>query len=147
MAQPLFLAAPRLSLPILDGGRREAQVKAAEAKAEEGRLGYRAAVLRAIQDVEDAMARLEEEGRNLEVQRRLAAAAERQVSVAQSVYLIGGASFLPVLDAQRSLDAARIALSQSETDRAIKTVALYKALGGGYAEATETPRPAITARR
>ena len=45
-------------------------------------------------------------------------------------------SFLPVLDAERSLYAADDALAQSERDSALALIALYKSLGGGWPSAS-----------
>lgn len=133
LAQPIFALTPRINLPIFDGGRNSANIEAARAKADEARLIYRAAVLKALQDVEDAMARLHGIAKTVTLQQALVASSDRQVEVSRKMFVLGGDSFLPVLDAQRSADSARLALAQNEADRAVQTVALFKALAGGWA--------------
>ena len=56
--------------------------------------------------------------------------------IAKLLYARGVESFLPVLDAERSLYAADDALAQSERDSALALVALYKSLGGGWQTAS-----------
>lgn len=60
------------------------------------------------------------------------AADGQAVDIARLLYERGLESFLPVLDAERSLYAAEDKLAQSERDSTEALVALYKSLGGGW---------------
>lgn len=118
--------------PLFDAGRLQAQFDAAAAQRDQAAYAYRARVLAALNDVENALAGLERLGR----QRRLAL--ERREVLARSLryahdrYEAGYASYLEELDAQRNLyaqDNELIHLRQGELDN---RVALVRALGGGW---------------
>ena len=66
--------------------------------------------------------------------------AERKVlELAELRYRGGVAAYLEVLDAQRSLFGAEIDETQTVTANLVSLVQLYKALGGGWPPATDTP--------
>lgn len=118
--------------PLFDAGRLQAQFDAATAQRDQAAYAYRARVLAAFTDVENALAGLERLG----LQRRLAQ--ERRDVLARSLryahdrYEAGYASYLEELDAQRNLyaqDNELIRLRQGELDNQI---ALVRALGGGW---------------
>ena len=62
------------------------------------------------------------------------AQSRRTLEIGRSQYEHGLADFLTVLDAQRTMLTAQQALTQSDQTVATDLVALYKALGGGWAE-------------
>jgi outer membrane protein, multidrug efflux system len=66
-----------------------------------------------------------------------AQASEKAQSLARARYQFGVADFLTVLDAERTLLDAQDRLADSETLTATALVAVYKALGGGWAPAGE----------
>ena len=121
-----------LAQTIFDGGRLEAKTAETRAREEELLAAYRAAVLAAFGDVENALGNLT----HLSVQERAlqdqVGAAEGVLRAAQRKYTAGGADFLVVTDAQRSLYAARDQLSDIRRARLTASVALFKALGGGW---------------
>jgi NodT family efflux transporter outer membrane factor (OMF) lipoprotein len=117
---------------IFDGGRTRGRI--AETKAREDELlgAYRAAVIAAFSDVENALGNVT----HLAAQQ---AALEDQVSQSESVlaaakrkYTAGYADFLAVTDAQRLLYAARDQLVDIRRARLAALVTLFKALGGGW---------------
>ncbi|MEC4592637.1 MULTISPECIES: efflux transporter outer membrane subunit [Nitrospirillum] len=128
---------PTLSGPIYDGGRLKAGVKDAEAQAEEARLTYRKTVLTAFQEVEDALVAYANERQRNETLHRALDAAQRAQDRARSQYRAGLADFLTVLDADRTLATSKDAVAQSDYALVQQTIALYKALGGGW-QAGET---------
>ena len=66
-------------------------------------------------------------------------AADRDAAdLAGKLYAQGLTDFLTVLDADRQLTEAEDALARSDTQLDTSLIALYKALGGGWQEATET---------
>jgi outer membrane protein TolC len=60
------------------------------------------------------------------------ASSRRALDLANDLQLRGLVDFFEVLDAQRSKLVAEISLARSETELTSQTVALYKALGGGW---------------
>ena len=85
-----------------------------------------------LEEVENALvayARAWEQRRALEVAAR---ASGTSVDLADELHRRGLASFLDVLEAQRTAYAVQRDLVQSEAQVSIQAVALYKGLGGGW---------------
>jgi multidrug efflux system outer membrane protein len=127
---------PGISWRIFDAGRIRFQVRAESARTDAAAAGYQRSVLNAFRDVETALISYA----NAKIRRNnLAAesAADAQATdIARLLYEKGLESFLPVLDAERSLYAADDQLAQSERDSALALIALYKSLGGGWQTAS-----------
>lgn len=129
--------APLISWRIFDGGRVRAEIDAAESRARQAALGYEAAVIAALTDAEQ---RLQDYRRSLELAARRAdaagAARERRELVAVR-YRAGDVALLELLNAERRLSESEAALARARTQAATGMVALYKALGGGWAHSAE----------
>jgi multidrug efflux system outer membrane protein len=127
---------PGVTWRIFDAGKIRFEVQAESARTAAATAAYERSVLDAFRDVETALVSYA----NIKVRRNeLAAesAADAQATdIAKLLYERGVESFLPVLDAERSLYAADDALAQSERDSALALVALYKSLGGGWPSAS-----------
>lgn len=135
---------PQITGPIFDAGRRKAAVQSAQAQAQADLLSYRKTVLGAFREVEDALVAFgNERTRNQTLHRALDASRVAQER-ARSQYRAGLVDFLTVLDADRTLASARDSVAQSDFTLVQQTVALYKALGGGW-QAGEQARPDATA--
>lgn len=123
-----------LSLPILDGGRREAGVASARAELDGALAGYREQVLVAFRDVEDELAALrllDEQGR---AQARAVESAVRATGLSETRWRNGLVSQLELLDARRSeLRNRRQALAVRAAQYQ-STVGLIRALGGGWGD-------------
>ncbi len=125
-----------LSLPIFDGGRREAGIESAHAQMDASVARYREQVLVAFRDVEDQLSALRLLADQAEAQGRAVSSASRTTALSDARYRNGLVSQLELLDAQRSeLRNRRQALAvQSAQYQA--TVGLVRALGGGWGERT-----------
>jgi multidrug efflux system outer membrane protein len=123
------------SLPILDGGRREAGVQAASAQLDGALASYRDQVLVAFRDVEDQLSALRLLAEQAEAQARAVNSARRTTVLSDARYRGGYVSQLELLDAQRSELRNRREELQVRSARYQSTVALVRALGGGW----ETP--------
>jgi multidrug efflux system outer membrane protein len=134
---------PSVSIPIFNGGQLKAAVEYAQAQRDEYFLAYRAAVLTALQDVEDASVALQQERRKYRSLDSSAASYRQAVSLARTLYQSGASSFLDVLDAERSAYSADDALLASRVAIATDYIALNKALGGGWTGAVDTRTPAV----
>ncbi|HYD34324.1 MAG TPA: TolC family protein, partial [Methylophilaceae bacterium] len=121
-----------LSLPILDGGRNEANLSRANAEYEGQVANYRQRVLIGFQEVEDNLSALSTLDRQLSFQDEAIAAARTAARLADVRYKNGSASYFEVIDAQRTLLLAERARSQSLGQRSIASVGLIRALGGGW---------------
>jgi outer membrane protein, multidrug efflux system len=127
--------AATLSHTLADGGARTAAVEAAEERAEQALLGYRRALLLALEDVERALIDYAEARERHAALGRVVAADERAFELARQLYQEGVTSFLDLLDAQRSLTSSRQELVVTEAALSTRLATLYKALGGGWEEA------------
>jgi multidrug efflux system outer membrane protein len=121
-----------LSLPIFDGGRREAAVEAARAQYEEDVAAYRQTVLRAFREVEDGLSSLRILKEQTHVQDAAVAQAERAAQLAQIQYREGSVSYLDVIDADRDVLQQQRASVALDGDRAQAAVGLVRAIGGGW---------------
>jgi len=127
-----FTAGPSIDWPLLDGGRRRANVEVRNARQEQALIAYRKAVLSALQDVEDALSRTQGDRDQLAQLVEAHDKAARAEEIARTRYRGGLVTYSDVLLAQ----ARRIALEEQviETQGALSrdTVALTKTLGGGW---------------
>ena len=120
------------SLPILDGGRRKAGVQAAGAELDAAVATYRDQVLVAFKDVEDQLSALRLLAEQAEAQARAVSSARRTTALSGARYRAGYVSQLELLDAQRSELRNRREALQVRSARYQSTVALVRALGGGW---------------
>jgi len=128
--QPQALAGLRWRL--FDFGKVDAEVAHAKGAHAEALAVYRKAMLRATEDVENAIVSLSGlEAEQLEVARQVAAE-QRARDAAQASYLGGASSLYEVLQEDRQLLAARDQLVRINADQARAAVAVFRALGGGW---------------
>jgi multidrug efflux system outer membrane protein len=120
------------SLPILDGGRREAGVQAAGAELDGAVASYRDQVLVAFRDVEDQLSALRLLAEQAGAQARAVNSARRATLLSDARYRGGYVSQLELLDAQRSELRNRREELQVRSARYQSTVALVRALGGSW---------------
>jgi len=121
-----------LSAPLIDGGRNRANVARSEAVLEESVAAYRQRVLVAFAEVEDELAGLRVlAGQSARIDQALVSA-RRTADLAQKLYGAGRSSYLELLDAQRNLAAVERSAVQLRGNRMVTTVALVRALGGGW---------------
>lgn len=121
-----------LSLPIFDGGKRQAGVDLARARYEEDVAAYRQTVLNAFREVEDGLSSLRILGQQSEVQDAAVQAAARAARLSQIQYREGSVSYLDVIDADRMVLQQRRAAVQLDGERARTVVDLVRAIGGGW---------------
>jgi hypothetical protein len=128
---------PDLSVPIFDFGRNNANLDAAKA----GRLAavaqYEKTIQSAFREVADALAGRATYADQLIALETQARSERERYRLSELSYRNGAASFLDLLDAQRSLFAVEQALAQVRLAQRVNEVALYKALGGGWSPADE----------
>jgi outer membrane protein TolC len=109
-------------------------------------FSYRSAVLKALQNAEDALARYDADQRRLVFLQREIAATTSAVTIAQQQYMVGLADYLNVLSTQMTLLRAQDEAAQTQSAVVTDLVSLYKALGGGWTEAIPTATgPAVSA--
>jgi NodT family efflux transporter outer membrane factor (OMF) lipoprotein len=123
---------PSISLPLFHSGAIRANIRLQSSLQQEALASYKAAVLGALQEVEnDLVAFAREQERNKALQESVDAA-KKASSLAELQYKVGLTSFTNVLDAKRSLLSFQDQLAQSQGTMVANLVRLYKALGGGW---------------
>jgi multidrug efflux system outer membrane protein len=121
-----------VSIPIFTGGQVGKQVDVARARAAQARYSYEQTVLLALEEVNDALVGVRATRDVTAAQQRQADALRSAFRLADRRYQNGISSYLEVLDAQRNLFTAELALAQAQRLQLAAAVELYKALGGGW---------------
>jgi outer membrane protein TolC len=109
----------------------------ADERTTQASIQYEAVVLRALQEVEDALAAYAQEQIRRDRLSDAVTAAQQTADLAIQRYNSGLRDFRDVLDAQRSLVSLQDQLVSSRSNVSTAVVALYRALGGGW---TSVPR-------
>jgi NodT family efflux transporter outer membrane factor (OMF) lipoprotein len=143
---PSFNLGANLVQPIFDHGKLKARRDEVEAKDRELLSAYRASIISALNDVENSLSAIQHLNQSREFQVENLVQTERAFEGAKLRYQAGSVDFLTLLEAQRSLYAARDQLIQYKLARLQALVALCKTLGGGWSPSQEqsTPSPATT---
>ena len=138
-----------VAFPLFDGGAARAQVRAQEAALDQSLTSYRAAVLTALKDVEDALVALQGDRERLQPLQTAARAATAAADLARQRYGGGLIDFQTVLETQRTQFGAQDAVALAVGAVSADHVQLYKALGGGWTpDATDAQaRPVIDGLR
>ena len=118
--------------PIFDGGTLEHQTRAARAAFEASAAQYRSTVLRAFQDVANALRALQSDADALRVQVAAEAAARGSLDLATQQYQFGAINYVTLLNAQQTYQNAVINRLKAQAARYSDTAALFQALGGGW---------------
>jgi multidrug efflux system outer membrane protein len=126
------LLGARLRVPLLDGGRLQAERLEAEARRDEAAAKWVSACLVAFADVADAVSGVAARREGLDRRREATAAARRAVEAADTRFESRLVGYLDVVDSHRSLDAARRAEVREDHDLRAALVRLAKALGGAW---------------
>lgn len=123
---------PSVSWNVFDAGAVRQNIEVQSAIQEQYLLAYEAAVLAALEEVENALTAYGEE--QLRRQSLLAAvdAASQAEALARNQYDAGMVDFTTVLDSQRSLLSFEDQLAVSDGTVTSNLIRLYKALGGGW---------------
>jgi multidrug efflux system outer membrane protein len=120
------------SFPLSAFSRGADETAAARARADQAKAAYENAALNALRDANDALVGVRTSRDEVAAQATQADALRHALELAQLRYASGLASYLDVLDAQRNLFSAELALSQAQLGQLTAAVQLYRALGGSW---------------
>lgn len=123
-----------LAQPVLDFGRIESQIDAADARQKQAFLAYQQSVLDALEDMENALSRYGHEARSGQ---SLATGVDQNrhaAELARSQYVNGYTGLLDELVAERNLLDAESAQAASDAALRRDLVDIYAAAGGGWEE-------------
>jgi multidrug efflux system outer membrane protein len=120
--------------PLLDPQRNIYQLDLANARKREALFQYQKAVQTAFQEVADALLAYRKYGEFEGEQAAQVEALRRAAAIALARYRVGYASYFDVINADRDLFTAELALSQAYANSLTTLVQLYEVLGGGWQE-------------
>lgn len=126
--------APSLTLPIFDAGRNQANLEVSKVTRDIAVAQYEKSIQTAFREVADALASRTTLAGQLRASQAQANAESIRLRLSDLRYQNGVSSYLDLLDAQRSLFAARQAVVQTRLAQLQSQVGLYRALGGGWTE-------------
>jgi len=122
----------QVSLPLFDGGTREANVVAARARYDEAVSQYRALVRNAVREVESALVTLDASARRVQDTRVAIEGFEASLKAADARFRGGLGSLFDLEDARRSALLAQSTLVELQREQVAAWINLYRALGGGW---------------
>jgi multidrug efflux system outer membrane protein len=126
-----------IHIPIFEGGRNLADLRAARARRDEAEAGYRSTAITAFKEVETALSDLQLRATQAEARQRAVADAGQVLDLSQKRYLEGATNYLDVVDAQRLQLGAEISAVQTLDGRYTATISLVRAIGGSWVSAAE----------
>ena len=135
----LLNIAAGLTAPLLDGGRRKADVDIALFTVDEKLADYRQTVLKAVREVEDALIREVKIHEHIERTQQQLKAARSALEEAGSRYLNGLNDYLPVLTQLISVQNLELDLVDRQKDILTARISLYRAIGGTWSSSLDPP--------
>ena len=127
-----FTIIGKMSQPIFQGGTLMHRQRAAQAAFDQAAAQYRATVIGAYQNVADVLRALQYDANTLQAAVTAEQAASRSLELVHREQQFGALSYLDVLHAEQTYQAARLAMVQAQSGRLSDTAALFQALGGGW---------------
>ncbi len=139
LKNPIWSAGPGAYWPLLDFGRLDALIDIQELQAHEQLVGYKATVLAAVEEVNEAIRQYRAQLQRLRDLSIALAQARRAVDLATERYERGLTDFLNVLDAERQEFLIEDQNAVAQIAVVSQYILLYKALGGGWELYGELP--------
>ena len=127
-----YFVGPSFEWPILNYGRLKNNVRAQDARFQQLVVSYQETVLRAAQEVEDALVAFLRSQEQVKFLADSVKATRRSVDLSMIQYREGTISYNQVLDSQQFLVQQEDRLSTVRGDVARNLITVYKALGGGW---------------
>ena len=137
-ASRYWSAGPTVQWELFQAGSIRANVRVQNARQEQALDTYEQTVLIALEDAENALTAYAREQTRRESLSQSVQANKQALELSTQLYNNGLTDFLHVLDSERSLYAAQDALVQSDQTVSLNLVQLYKALGGGWQNETNS---------
>jgi multidrug efflux system outer membrane protein len=125
-------AAAQIAQPIFTAGRLRGNLRFTESQERQFLISYRQAIQYAFRDVSDALIAYEQYHKVRAAQEVTVKDLSDSVATSLKRYRGGIATYLEVLDNQRSLFSAQLTLAQDRGNEFQSLVQMYKALGGGW---------------
>jgi len=128
----IWTFAAGLSAPIFEAGKLTALVDVQRARQRQSLASYQKTIQTAFREVADALINVRQYAALESNARASVDAARDALRLANTRYTAGYTGFLDVLDSQRTVNLAELALIRSRQNLLSASVDLMKALGGGW---------------
>lgn len=128
---PAWLIDGLITGPIFNMGKNKAKYKAAQAAYEQANFKYEKKVLDVFKEVNNAIISFSKTKDIYKSDEQLYSSAKANENLVKIQYVNGSASYIDLLDAQRQLFDAEVALNRADLNKLLSVVTLYKVLGGG----------------
>ena len=132
LRSPFYTLTSGLVAPIFNNGRLSAERDNARARQDELLHTYRGAIINGFADVEKSLSQITRLDQQRQWQSEELQQAQTAFQIAESRYQAGAEDLLTVLETQRTLYTAQDLNVQLRLSRLQASIALYKALGGGW---------------
>ncbi len=132
LRSPFYTLTSGLIAPVFNHGRLSAERDKARARQDELLQTYRGTIINGLADVEKALSQITRLDQQRHWQRDELEQAQTAFQIAESRYQAGAEDLLTVLETQRTLYTAQDLNVQLRLSRLQASIALYKALGGGW---------------
>lgn len=127
-----FLVGVNASVPLYEGHRARQTIALSKQQAQTNQYAYQQAVQLAQRDAETALDNLTLLRQQIDLQNQTVALARRTEQFNRELYIRGLATYLEVLDAQRTILTTEQQLVQLKSQEAQYAVALLRAVGGDW---------------
>jgi NodT family efflux transporter outer membrane factor (OMF) lipoprotein len=131
-AKRSYAYGPVFRWALFDGGRVRNRIRVEDARTEQALAAYEQTLLRALEEVENALVAYGEEQERRDALERSVVAAEEATKLVDTLYRTGLTDFQNVLDTQRSLFEQQDDFAASEALVTQNWIRIYRALGGGW---------------
>jgi NodT family efflux transporter outer membrane factor (OMF) lipoprotein len=126
-----------VSQTLFDGGTLLHKKRSAVAAFDQAAAQYRSTVIKAFQNVADALRALQSDAAALRAQAEAEQTAAASLDLARDQFRLGAINYLTLANAERTYEQAHINLVQAQANRYSDTAALFQALGGGWWHRTD----------
>lgn len=121
-----------LTAPIFTAGQLRSNLRQAQAQEREALITYQQTVQEAFREVDDSLIAYQKTREQRAADELLVTASRQAFDLANTRYSNGVATYLDVLDSERTLLSSELSLAQTQGNTLVAVVELYKALGGGW---------------
>ena len=128
----LWSVGASLFQPLFEGGKLNAQLRAAKALYDESVANYRQTVLSAFADVENNLSAQKLLAQQYETEISALESAQKQFRIAYNQYRSGLVTYLNVSSAAATVLSLQTNVNRIQTERFVAAVALIKSIGGGW---------------
>jgi multidrug efflux system outer membrane protein len=125
-------AVGNLIAPIFSFGKLKAGLRRSQAVKEEMLITYQKTIYNGLREVADGIISVEKQKEAVAANVYLLSAAQTAFDLSNQLYNAGYASYLDLLNSQRTLYEAQTSLSRAQNSELQSIVSLYLALGGGW---------------